>query len=528
MVDTWRIVALDSSGNVSGFVSAWESLTAVLRWRSPATWALEADAANVAMLSEGSRVAIYRRPAGLPEQLVTAGYVDRILVESDKDGDRAVASGVDVAGALAWRLVYPTPENPAGTQTTVARWSDGGPGSFLIHRLITRNLGMGASRLRMFADSRVGTAVRGNPQNGGAGWSDTSDGGVTWAGQTATIPSGSSARLRMTDAIDLSTTDMATAVANVSVSGSATLAVVGYFNATAAGAAPGQAGVVTETSVIHRAADIGSAVTLWLAEVFRTRNAGKSWVRLEVGVQASGATRTATFNAGGGVYTQAMAGATVAVSSRFANLAEEVEGLCRAGGVRLLGEFTEGRPKITASAPTDKTASVRFSTQLGNVRSWRTVKGAPRATRVAVAGAGEGEARIIRERANTAVEASWGRRVETFRDARDVDAAETATLDQRGDELLADQAQTAGFSVDVIDTPGMAFGSGYLVGDKVAVNIRGAVVDDFIAEVEIRADKNGTQIQPIVASAQLADSEPDIYARVSRVQNAINGLERRR
>lgn len=517
---TWQIQALDGDGALLGFVSSFTRLRVQLRGRKGGTWELVAPASTGAdKFVEGTRM---RARKGA---ITVTGQVLKVTRETSDKGRTVTVSGVTDVGLLAHRITLPSPERAFTAQDQVAYWEESGPAGFLIHRLVCRNAGMGAQGPRQQWDSRVGTSVRGNPQNGGAGWTDTSDSGVTWAGQTATIPNGSSARLRMTDALNLSTTDMATAVANVAVNGSCTLAITAYFNDSAAGAAPGQAGVVTETSVIHRANDIGSALTVWVADAYRTRNAGKGWVRLEFGVQASGATRTATFNDGGGVWTDPLVGGSARVSTRFANLAETVTELANQGAVYLSADAPDGLPRLLVSAGVDRSATVKLSTAVGNVISHLTTLSAPRGNVVLVAGGGEGTARVLRTDFDSASLSEWGLRVEGFRDARD--SSDTATLDARADEWLAENAATAGLRVEASDVPGMTFGADYQMGDAVSVVLDGAPLTERVTSVEIVADSTGTKVSPVLGSAELGEDAPSIYQLVRDLRRRISQLERR-
>ena len=529
MVDAkdWQLSVRNADNELLGFVTGYTSLRLVVRHRRGGTWVLQApEGSGAELLQPKTRLQIRRRSPSGGSTIVAEGYVNRLEDRIDESGRLLEVSGITDTGLLTDRLTLPAPWQSFNAQTADAYWSESGPAEFLIHRLVCRNAGMGAQGPRQQWDSRVGTSVRGNPQNGGAGWTDTSDGGVTWAGQTATIPSGSSARLRMTDALDLSTTDMATAVANVTVNGSCTLAISAYFNSTAAGAAPGQAGVVTETSVIHSASDV-AASTLWVADAYRSRNAGKGWVRLEVGVQASGATRTATFNTGGGVWQKVFAGSTVKVNTRFKNLAQEVEELARAGNVSIYSDTLNGMPRLLVRAGVDKSGEIRLSRSLGNVLSHSTVLAAPEANVVLVAGEGEGTARVTRARVNTSSLTEWGRRIEKFRDARDVDAADTALLDQRGDEELAESARVAGWLVEATDNTGMQWPDDYQLGDVVAVVTREATSTDVVAAVEVLIDVDGVSVQPVLGSAELADNEPGLYAAVRELRRRLDDLEGR-
>lgn len=520
---TWQIQALTTSGALLGYVSGWDSLRAELRGRRGGTWELRGPASGFTDIAPGVYVGVRR--TDLPGYFLR-GPVTRITRASDGNGRTVTISGVTDTGMLAHRITLPSPERAFTAQNTTEYWQESGPAGFLIQRLVCRNAGMGAQGPRQLWDSRVGTSARGNLGNGATGWSNTSDGGVTWSGQTATIPANSSMRLRTTDAINLSTTDFATLAANLTLSGSCNVAVTAYFNTTAAGAAPGQSGVVQELQLIHSAADIGSSVTLWAAEMFRTRNTGKSWCRLELGVQANAASRTATVNGGGGVWTSPLVGGTAQVSTRFANLAETVESLANQGGVYIGADSPNGLPRLTVTAGSDLSAVVKLSTAIGNLASHATMQAAPKGNVVLVAGSGEGTARVLRTDFDSASLNEWGLRVEGFRDSRDT--SDNDTLDARGDEWLAENAATAGLRVEAQDIPGMEFGTDYSLGDLVTVVLDGVTTTERITAAMVELTAAGLSVKPIVGSAELGEEAPTIYPLVRDLRRRISELERRR
>lgn len=565
-MDGWQIQVLDANARLLGIVTQWSNLRVQLRGRKGGTWELTAPvltgdlarafvrytygqlgalfadyddyAAAVATygaeaglgywqdlttgaegFDPGVRIAVRRIGQATP---VLTGYVTSVTSETTERGRTVTASGITDTGLLAHRLTLPTPWAEFTAQNVDAYWTESGPAEFIIHRLITRNAGLGALPDRQLIDSRVGTEVRVAPQKTAAGWTEVSTAGVTWAGNVATVNQNSTAAFRMTDAINLGTTDMATLVSHLDVSGECNFALYGHFNTTAAGAAPGQAGVVTEQY-------LGTKNTadriLWAAEAFRTRNAGKGWVRLQINVQAVGAQRTVEFLPEGGVFQKAMSGATARVSTRFENLAEVVEEIATQGDVYLTADAANGLPRVLVRSGDDKSSSVRLSTAIGNVTSHSTTLAAPKGNVVLVAGGGTGTARTLRSEEDATSLNEWGLRIEGFRDARDT--TDTATLDARADEWITDNAATAGLKVEVTDVPGMSYGIDYTVGDKVQVLLDGVATTEAVKSVEINVDSSGTTVRPVVGSPELGEEAPGLYATVRDLRRRIAQLERR-
>lgn len=218
-------------------------------------------------------------------------------------------------------------------------------------------------------------------------------------------------------------------------------------------------------------------------------------------------------------------GATVTINARFSPLGDTVEELCAAGGVGVRAVANPaGAINFTVVAGSDRSWLV-FSEARGNLKTWKFTGSAPKASRVLVAGKGEGTARILRERADTAVETAWGRRIEAFKDARDTD--DLTLLDQRGDETLVDSAAVSGLSLEPIDVPGMTFGVDYQLGDTVTVETGGATFTDIVTEVKITLGADGTVTSPSVGSSDMADPTPDYFRTIRDLSRRLDLIERR-
>jgi len=527
---TWRVMVLDAEGNLRGQIGSFESLKIVFRWRSPGTWVFTAPRSQVRGITRRSRIRVFRNDVP-----VLDGSVDRIDGASTTDGDMVAVSGTDAQGVLERRIVYPDPTRGATAQNVDEMYSSTGPAGFVLHRLVTRQAGAGAQTVRQVAESRVGSPIVGDVGNL-TGWTVATSGTVTWSGQTATLSPNSSLTLITTNAVPMPISSMFSVVGDVTLSGFVTVTVGCVANTTAAGANFFQPGAEAETYTQVLPSGLGAVAARTLTgDAFWRLAQGLDWGRFYFRFETGAIGRTIEFHPGGGVFESTIAGVAVNASARWTNLAEEVAALCAAGGVHLRSTFVGQRPLIEFVEPEDKTGTVRFSTEYGNVLDWRTVLNAPRATRVIVGGRGEGVSRDVRERSNAAAETEWGRRVEVFRDAGDVEQGDLTMLDQRGEEILAELSATAGFSVELRDARGVEFGVDYQIGDRVGINLQSTgqpdclcvLADDVIAEVDITVDGNGERVRPIVASARLADNSPDVYARVAELTERIERLERR-
>lgn len=159
---------------------------------------------------------------------------------------------------------------------------------------------------------------------------------------------------------------------------------------------------------------------------------------------------------------------------------------------------------------------------------------APTATRVQVAGPGEGTSRLFRLVVDEAREAEWGMSIETFRDARDLksDAAEgqpptrtpalAAAMDARGMETLAEGAAKASASASLTESESFRYGVGYELGDVVTVALDGAPdITERITEVELSSKAD----EGLVTTPRVGERRDDPSTAVTRLAiSALRGV----
>jgi hypothetical protein len=105
----------------------------------------------------------------------------------------------------------------------------------------------------------------------------------------------------------------------------------------------------------------------------------------------------------------------------------------------------------------------------GAIVDWSYTLTSMTASRVAVGGQGEAQARAFRYYIDAAREAQSGRKIEVFRDARDVD--DVADLPARGQQSLDDGAPKAGLSMTLAQTKNLRYGKSVSVGDKATFKV---------------------------------------------------------
>src|SRR5699024_917404 len=151
-------------------------------------------------------------------------------------------------------------------------------------------------------------------------------------------------------------------------------------------------------------------------------------------------------------------GKQVSVKSRFKPLLEEVQTAAKTGGITFSTNMDrDGNIRFQQSVPEDRSRYIRLSEDNDALGQWAMERERPEITKVLVAGKGEGDERtLILMEGN---ENDWGTNRIVFKDQRQTD--ELDELEEAGLEELADNAETASISVDLVDTPSNRFGVDY-------------------------------------------------------------------
>jgi hypothetical protein len=156
---------------------------------------------------------------------------------------------------------------------------------------------------------------------------------------------------------------------------------------------------------------------------------------------------------------------------------------------------------------------------------------APTVTRVTILAGGEGTARVVRRKVDTARESTYGVRLNATRDARDVDAADPdleALLTARMDEVLAEGAPKASLKCELVESEAFKFGVTFDLGDRVSVRLAGApVVTDSVRSVAFDwSPGDGVKITPRVGEwSDLADAS--LVKQVTALTRSVSNLEKR-
>lgn len=199
--------------------------------------------------------------------------------------------------------------------------------------------------------------------------------------------------------------------------------------------------------------------------------------------------------------------------------------------------------------PQDRSKEIRFSRDLGNLREIIYTLTAPTVTRAIVACQGEGSERYVYQKIDEAAEAEWGISIETFVDRRDLplktgangqpikansqvtdedfETAKAAVI-EAADTALKEGEGNGNFQIYPIDTPQLAFGRDYFVGDIVTVSMDDTEYSDIVREVAITVEDGGAVHSVAPKIGEQGSGEPlNLYKTVFEMREKLRKLERR-
>lgn len=221
-------------------------------------------------------------------------------------------------------------------------------------------------------------------------------------------------------------------------------------------------------------------------------------------------------------------GEVVSGQARFITLQELFYPLAQTGGIGYTVEQSGTNLEFQVYVPQDKTDVIRMDLENNQLTKTEYSYLSPKATRVIVGGAGEAEDRLFYEATNTeaqTAETAWGRRIETFTDARGSDVE--AGLIQTGNEVLVDNGKTiVNTSVIPADETTMRYGVNWNLGDTIKVVINDLEFAAVVTEVGISIQADGVRIQATVGTPTALSFESKLVARTNEQNVRISNLER--
>ena len=221
-------------------------------------------------------------------------------------------------------------------------------------------------------------------------------------------------------------------------------------------------------------------------------------------------------------------GEIVSAAARFDNLQELIYQLAQVGGIGYQITQDANTLLFEVYEPQDRTTTVRMDIENRKLSSAVLSYSTPTVTRAIVGGKGEAKNRTFIERNNSdslQAETTWGRRVETFIDARSANNLDE--LNTAGDEALVDNGKTiTEMSVTPSDDINMVYGVDWFLGDRVTVVNNDIETAAVVTEIGIRIDADGVRLGATVGTPVGIEFEAKLLSKTNQLDSRVSNLER--
>jgi len=219
-------------------------------------------------------------------------------------------------------------------------------------------------------------------------------------------------------------------------------------------------------------------------------------------------------------------GATITGNGRFYPLLDFIYDLGLRGsvGYRMRQDNTLGKLVFEIVSPTDRSASVKFSSEFGNLQSFKYVLERPKANHILALGQGEATARASSAVTQSSSVNNWGL-IEMVKDQRN--EPDSAKLVDWATAELKETLEKEGFDFATLQLAdvGFLYGFDYFLGDKVSIYDDGITISDTVTEVTIKLDKNGDEtITPTIGKLKDIPFKAT-FDKVSDLEDRVDTLE---
>ena len=221
-------------------------------------------------------------------------------------------------------------------------------------------------------------------------------------------------------------------------------------------------------------------------------------------------------------------GGVVTQGARFTQLQELLYGIAESTNLGYDIQQVDDELVFDVYEPVDRSDTIRMDIENRQLSSAEYGYSAPSFTRAVVAGQGEAVERLCIERTSAdslAAESLWGRRIESFQDARQAELL--AELEQVGDEALADNGKTiVSLTVTPSDDIQMKYGRDWGLGDIITVVAGQIETTAVVTEVGISIEADGVRVGAVVGTPAAIDFEARLVSKTNEHDGRISNLER--
>jgi len=247
-----------------------------------------------------------------------------------------------------------------------------------------------------------------------------------------------------------------------------------------------------------------------------------AYVAANCGTSAVAARQFASFQTG----TSSGRGSTVTGNARFYDLLDFIYNLAQQGGVGYRVRYDSGLNNLVfeITIPTDRTNSVMFSTEFGNLQNFKYSLSGPKANFIWVLGQDTSTSRGYASATDANSVTNWGR-IEAVKDQRN--EPDDAKLEDWGEQEIEENKEQEGFGMTtlMLGEVGFTYSVDYNLGDLVSIADDGQVLEETVTEVSVKLKSNGEEVvTPTIGKMQdvplraTMDKIVDLEKRVEKIE----------
>ncbi len=255
----------------------------------------------------------------------------------------------------------------------------------------------------------------------------------------------------------------------------------------------------------------------------------RAYVNVNLGPGAVAARRKTALTIG----TDPVIGASVRGEARWdSDLLAFIQPLATTGGIGFRVAQVGAGLQFQTYALGDKSSSVKYAVDLGNLESYEFSRARPKGNYFYVGASGTGTSRIIKEFSDSAAIATWERIEGQLVNASST--ADSATIAQAGADALAHDSEQVTLSFSPIEIPDMQYLVHYNVGDKISAQLVGplptpygadGLVVDVVRQVEITLTKDSQTVTPSFGTPS-SDQVSRLVRAFQQMNVRVNNVER--
>lgn len=221
-------------------------------------------------------------------------------------------------------------------------------------------------------------------------------------------------------------------------------------------------------------------------------------------------------------------GSSTSISTRFEALLDVCRTVAAKDGLGFRTRQVGGQIKFGVYLPTDRTATARFSKDLGNLRSVSYSLTAPLATSELVQGGDPSTATGVYVEVDSGAAADWYR-IEKLQDQTGVIDDADGELTQAGTAAFADDNPQSSLATVTVDTDDLKAGRDFGLGDKVTVVLpTGLEVADTVRAISLAATPDAGEVVTSVIGNQDQTTVSYALKTVRELGRRIARLETRK